>query len=101
MPANDGKMMICTTKEAETYGFCIEGPICFIWDLPVGAICLGYNTLDKVWQADLSMATDDDVYQMVHDNVHHIMKVCDNVSTVSRMGCEISKVLELFDFELC
>lgn len=89
MPTNDGNMMACDKRQAEMYGFNIEGPVCFIWDLPVGAICLGPT--NECWQADTSVDDSGSACQMT-GKLHDLIEICSAVSKIMTLKSEVCKL---------
>lgn len=78
---NNGNMIICNKKDAEAYGFVIEGEVAFVWDLPVGAVCLGYNSMNNEWQADTLDPDTIFPYQMTGNDLHDMIDACNKLST--------------------
>jgi hypothetical protein len=96
---------ICNKEKAQEYGFCIEGNICYIWEIGnYTMLCLG--KVDDTWQADLA-DRDLNVYQKVNQNFDEIMKECQCLADVAELyqktyeiifDEKFAQLMKLFDF---
>ena len=67
-------------EEADKLGFCVEGPIVFLFDLGSGVGVLGYNTINEEWQFDASINDHGETWQFVEKDVHNALKRADRIS---------------------
>lgn len=60
-----------TAKEAkEEYGFVIEGPMAFLFDLGCAMAILGYNCMEEYWQLDVAVNDDGKTWQFVEPDIN-------------------------------
>jgi len=82
---------IVDKKEAEDYGFVIEGPIAFLFDLDFCVAILGWNSLDRTWQFDTSVNEYGETWQFVETNIHEALAKAQEVTEAARKSVAAAK----------
>lgn len=86
--------------EAEQSGFIIEGEVGFLFDLGNGFGIVGYNTLDKTWQFDMSNE-DLDVWQLQHPCLNVLLEQIEEIQAVCLAASKYNRTIDLVALVEC
>ena len=80
--------MIVDPAKASDHGFNIEGPMAFVFDMGCALGCLGYSTLNKTWQFDVTPNDEGEVYQFTDSEIRNALVRASHLTEMVRKVVE-------------